>query len=74
MKCTICGVGKISPGTTTVTLERGGTVVVVRNVPAETCDSCGEYYLEGEIVDRLMDSAERAFKSGAEVEVIRYAA
>jgi YgiT-type zinc finger domain-containing protein len=74
MKCTICGVGEVSPGTTTVTVERDEAVVVIRNVPAEVCDTCGEYYLEGAVVDRIMEHAERAIQNGAEIEVIRYAA
>ena len=45
MKCTLCRQGETKPGLTTVTLERGPTIVVIKQVPAEICDICGEYYL-----------------------------
>ncbi|MCA9913998.1 MAG: type II toxin-antitoxin system MqsA family antitoxin, partial [Anaerolineae bacterium] len=34
MKCVICKQGDTRPGTVTVTLERGGTTLVFKNVPA----------------------------------------
>ena len=37
MQCTICKTGQTHPGTTTVTLQRDNTVVVIRDVPAEIC-------------------------------------
>ncbi|MGH7938508.1 MAG: type II toxin-antitoxin system MqsA family antitoxin, partial [Bryobacteraceae bacterium] len=42
MKCTICKKGETAPGTATVTLERGGLTLVVKDVPAQICDNCGE--------------------------------
>ena len=45
MKCVICKTGRTHPGTTTVTLQRDNSVVVIRDVPAEICEDCGEYYL-----------------------------
>lgn len=43
MKCVICKTGETRSGTTTVTLSRGETTVVIKNVPAEVCDTCGEH-------------------------------
>jgi YgiT-type zinc finger domain-containing protein len=34
MRCVICKVGETAPGTVTVTLQRGNTGTVVRDVPA----------------------------------------
>ena len=45
MKCVICKNGETRDGAATVTLERGGATVVVKEVPAEVCGNCGEYYL-----------------------------
>ena len=42
MKCVICKNGEVTPGTTTVTLERGQTTLVVKGVPARVCMTCGE--------------------------------
>jgi YgiT-type zinc finger domain-containing protein len=37
MNCVICKHGGTQAGHTTVTLERGQTVLVSRNVPAQVC-------------------------------------
>ncbi len=40
MTCVICQYGETEPGTTTVTLTRGETTVVMRDVPAQICTTC----------------------------------
>lgn len=74
MKCVICKLGRTSSGLTTVTLEREKTTVVIKEVPAEVCDNCGEYYLSEEVTEKLHQLAEQAFCAGVEVEVLKYAA
>ncbi len=74
MKCVICETGDMSPGTVTVTLERGETVLVIKGVPAEVCQQCGEYYLDETTTQRLYQQAEKALERNAEPEVLRYAA
>lgn len=41
------------PGTTRIAVERGPTVLVVRGVPAQAYDNCGEACLSADAVDRL---------------------
>jgi len=74
MNCVICKTGQISGGTATITLQRGDTTVVIKNVPADVCDNCGEYYLSEEMTERVMELGESAVKKGVEVEVLRWAA
>ena len=74
MKCAICRQGETAPGKTTVTLERGETVIVIRDVPAEVCGSCGEYYLDAGITEKVLASADDAVKRGAVVEIVKFAA
>ncbi len=74
MKCVICRQGQTNKGLTTVTLERGRTTVVIRNVPAEICENCGEYYLNETVTDNIQKLAELAVLHGVEVEVLSYAA
>jgi YgiT-type zinc finger domain-containing protein len=45
MKCVVCKLGESREGHTTVTLERDGAAHVVRKVPAQVCDNCGEAYV-----------------------------
>ncbi len=74
MNCVICKTGQISAGTATITLQRDETTVVIKNVPADVCDNCGEYYLSEEMAERVLELGESAVKKGVEVEVLRWAA
>ena len=74
MKCVICKQGRTHSGMTTVILVRGLTTVVIKDVPAEICENCGEYYLSEEVTEKVQDMAEQAVKHGAELEVLSYAA
>ena len=74
MKCTFCKQGTTRQGNVTVTLNREATVVVIRNVPAEVCENCSEYFLSEDTTDYVLSKAEDAVKKGAEVEILRYAA
>ena len=60
MTCLICKSGETNPGTTTVTLERDNTVVVIKDVPAQVCDNCGEYYLSEDVSTGIYAIAEEA--------------
>ncbi|MBI2886553.1 MAG: type II toxin-antitoxin system MqsA family antitoxin [Chloroflexi bacterium] len=72
MKCVICKQGETRPGSATVTLERKGTTVVVKSVPAQVCENCGEQYLDESIVRALLQNAEDAAGDGVQVEVRTY--
>ncbi len=74
MKCVICKHGEVTPGTTTVTLERGHTTLVVKGVPAQVCLTCGEEYVDDEAARGLLDTAEAAVRTGVQIEVRQYAA
>lgn len=74
MKCLICKNGETYPGETTVTLEPKGAVVVVRQVPADVCANCGEAYVSEKIARTLGDIAAETVRTGAQVEVRRFAA
>ncbi|MCX6106869.1 MAG: type II toxin-antitoxin system MqsA family antitoxin [Proteobacteria bacterium] len=74
MDCVICKHGTTESGLVTVSLSRGNTVIVVKEVPAEVCANCGEYYLSEEVSKKLLSKANAAVASGAEVEILRYAA
>lgn len=74
MKCGICKTEELHPGETTVTLNRKGSTVIIKNVPADVCDNCGEHYLSAEMTDRVLTLAEDAARKGAEIEVLRLAA
>jgi YgiT-type zinc finger domain-containing protein len=74
MKCVLCKQGDTRAGETTVTLQRGNTIVVLKAVPAEICENCGEYYLSADVTERVMACADVAARNGVEIEVMNYAA
>ena len=73
MKCSICKNGETQPGFAVVTLQRRGNTLVIKDVPAEICENCGEYYLSDEVATRLYEQAEHSLRHGAEVEIGHYA-
>jgi YgiT-type zinc finger domain-containing protein len=74
MNCVICRQGDTAPGKVTVTLQRGETTIVFKEVPADVCRNCGEFYLSEAVTQKLLNRAEEAVKNGAELEILRYAA
>ena len=69
MKCVACVTGDMLPGTTTFTVQRGQTTVVVRGVPALVCDTCGNDYVDEATMRRLESLVNDAEASGASMVV-----
>ena len=74
MKCVICRHGTTKAGRVTITLERGGTTVVIKGVPAEVCVNCEEEYVGEETTARLLRMVEAAAREGAQVYIREYIA
>ena len=72
MNCPVCHAGDRRPGTTTSTMSRGDATIVVRQVPADVCDNCGEAFLDLEIARELERIAETAFATGVRYELRDY--
>lgn len=70
-RCPLCA-GDIRPGRTTITVELGFGVVVIRHVPAQVCAICGEGWLEDETARRIEQIVERARRERHEVDVLPY--
>jgi YgiT-type zinc finger domain-containing protein len=70
----ICQYGDTEPGTTTFALTRDDTTIVIRDVPAQICTTCGEEYVDAEKGRRLSQIAEKAVSEGIQVDVGRYQA
>lgn len=69
--CSICKTGELIPGKVTVTLERDGSIVLVKNVSAQVCNNCSSYFLDAEMTRLVLQKAENSVKNGAELEVIQ---
>ena len=71
MECVICRNGSTQMGYVTVTLERKGSIIAIKDVPAHVCQNCGEYFLDSEMTKEVLKRANLAVKNGAEIEVIK---
>jgi len=59
-------------GTATMPFVLGPTVVVVKNVPAEICQSCGEAFMIGVVTDTITDMLSQSMNLQAEILVLTY--
>ena len=73
MNCMICRVGQTKSGSTTITLERNKTTLVVKNAPAEICENCGEAYIDEQVTVQLLASAEELYLNGTLIDVREFA-
>lgn len=64
MICLICRQAETVDGLATVNFERGEMRMVVNNVPARVCPSCGEAYVDEEVAVHLLHGAEEKYKAG----------
>lgn len=73
MKCVVCKQAETNAGVTTVTLERGGSTFVMKEVPAQVCPNCGEDYVDAAVTATLLRTAEDLSHAGTQIDVRRYA-
>jgi YgiT-type zinc finger domain-containing protein len=69
MKCVVCKMGETTLGETTVTLERGKMTLVLKRVPAQICQNCGEAYLDERTTSQILHLADATAQAGVQVDV-----
>ncbi len=74
MTCAVCKQGMTGPGKATVTLERNGSTLVFKHVPARVCENCGEEYVDEEAARRVLKIADEAARAGVQVDIREYVA
>jgi YgiT-type zinc finger domain-containing protein len=74
MQCVLCKHETTHPGNVTVTLERDSCIIILKDVPADICENCGEYYLSQSTTAAVLSRAEQVIDHKAEVEILRFAA
>jgi YgiT-type zinc finger domain-containing protein len=73
-RCVVCKTGEVTPGTSTLTVERGGMTLVIKGIPGRVCGSCSEAYFDEPTTKRLEAIVERLERTGVQVAVQDYAA
>ncbi|MDX2190042.1 MAG: type II toxin-antitoxin system MqsA family antitoxin [Bacteroidota bacterium] len=70
MECVVCKNGNMVEGSTTITFEKEGQIVLFKNVPALVCQNCGHFTITEEQTEIILSRANNSIKSGAELEVL----
>ena len=72
MICFMCK-GTVQEGFSTFTIDMGGCIVVIKNVPSCICDQCGEASYNDEVAQRLQQIVQNIMNSAsAEIAVVSY--
>jgi YgiT-type zinc finger domain-containing protein len=71
MKCVICKTGTMFEGQVTVTLEKNGSIILIKEVPAHICDVCEHYYLDESVTEEVLKRGKEGLLKGAELEVLK---
>lgn len=72
--CSICRQGELQAGLADKALSFEGMTLVVKDVPASICDTCGERYFDAAVTERLLELAREASRAGVVVDVRSYVA
>ncbi len=51
--CMLCKCDTVKQSTTTHVVNYSGSVIVIKNVPCEECEQCGEIFYTDEVAARL---------------------
>ena len=74
MRCIVCKNGSTEPGLVTVTVDKRTTVVVIRDVPANVCSTCGEEYIDADTMREIEKLVKSAQKAGMNIAVQQFKA
>ena len=70
--CMFCKCNTVTESTTTHVVNYQNCVIVVKNVPCEECEQCGEKFYSDEIAERLEHIVNIAKKLMQEISVIDF--
>lgn len=71
MNCPLCR-GKLERGTITFPVMLDGVLLIIKNVPADVCNQCGEEFIPNTVAKIIEKTVEGARSSKAEIEIISY--
>jgi YgiT-type zinc finger domain-containing protein len=72
MNCLICRQAEIVDGLTSVSFERDEMKLLVNNVPARVCPSCGDAIVDEDVAVRLLEGAEQRVRAGIIEDTVEY--
>ena len=70
--CMFCKCNTLKASTTTHVVNYKDCVIVIKNVPCEECEQCGEKYYTDEVAEQLENMVEKAKQLMQEISVMDY--
>lgn len=70
--CMLCKCDTVKQSTTTHVVNYKGSIIVIKNVPCEECEQCGEIFYTDKVAERLEEIVNTAKKLLQEVSVLDY--
>ena len=71
MNCFMCK-GLMKAGNVNHIVDIEGSIIIVKNVPANVCKQCGEAFFDNDVAKKLEVIVKQAKASKAEITVINY--
>lgn len=71
MNCVLCK-ANLTKGKVNHIVDLGEGIIIIKNVPANICEQCGEYYLDTNTSLKLESIVEDIKKNKAEVFIVNY--
>ena len=73
MICLLCRQAETVDGFTSAAIERDETRLVVRQIPARVCPSCGEAYMDEDVAVALLRELDELTATGIMETVVQFA-
>lgn len=70
--CKLCKCDTVKQSTTTHVVNYKNSIIVIKNIPCEECEQCGEKYYTDEVVEQLEKMVNLAKQMMQEIAVIDY--
>ena len=70
--CMFCKCDTVTQSLTTHVVNYNGAIIVIKNVPCEECEQCGEKYYTDEVAEQLEKMVNLAKQMMHEIAVLDY--
>jgi YgiT-type zinc finger domain-containing protein len=71
MKCILCK-SNLTIGVVNHIVDLDGHIIIIKGVPANICNQCGEYFIENDIAIKLEKIIEEVTKNKIEILILNY--
>ena len=70
--CMFCKCDTVTPSLTTHVVNYNGAIIVIKNIPCEECEQCGEKFYTDDVAENLEEMVDNAKQMMLEIAVWDY--